>query len=141
MDRKVQQADVAHAVGTGTYSGRVIETLGSQSHLFILSFGTLATNSVASFKLQQGAASDGSDMADISGSEILKTHAGGTSLTDQIVCSELKGVVLPYIRSKTTITAAGAVLNPCICIQDGLRLAPPPTGTSVAATNSVPATL
>lgn len=141
MDHKVSQADVAHAVGLGTYSGNIIPTAGARDHNFILGLGTLASNSVATLKAQHGDAADGSDMADISGAIIARTHAGGVSLTDQAILLEVKGTVKKYIRQQTLITAAVAVVTPSYCFQVGLRVEPPSDGTSIAASNVAPALL
>lgn len=57
------------AVGTTAVNSSVVDTAGFDSALLVCKFGTI-TDGTTGVKAQQGAVSDGSDMADLAGTQV-----------------------------------------------------------------------
>lgn len=97
LDNARVLSGIAHtATGLTAVNGDVIDTAGYRGVLFICKFTTAAANNT--IKVQQGAASDMSDAADLEGSSV----TAGAS--DEIVCCE---VLLPQERYLRMVALRG----------------------------------
>jgi len=56
-----------YASGTADRNGEVFDTAGFEGVMMVFKFAAIAAGAVTSVKAQQGAVSDGSDMADLAG--------------------------------------------------------------------------
>ena len=104
----IRRAQAPVAAGTDdTQAGLTIDTLGYESVLLAIDFGTITAGAVTDVRLQHGAASDASDMADIAGSKV-------TVAADQdnlLVLAEVHRPTKRYLRLLTTRATANAVIN------------------------------
>lgn len=106
--------------GTTTLTGSTIDTQGATSVTFIAPIGTITSTGVPNVKVQWGDASDGSDMADITGATTTYADTGSNLLA----CIEIVKPVKRYMRVVVTRTTANAVLGGCPCILLGNRTEP-----------------
>lgn len=67
---KTQIAVAQTAAGTSDITGSTIDTAGFEGVRFVVSFGTIAATGVQGLRVQQGAASDMSDAADLAGTAV-----------------------------------------------------------------------
>ena len=79
-DAKVVLAKAAAVAGTSAVESDVIDTANFEGAAFIGSIGT--ANAGNFVKLQQGDASDGSDMADLTGTKLVTGDDGDSYLAD-----------------------------------------------------------
>lgn len=103
----------ATAAGTGdTINGTAIDMAGWEGILLIYSFGAITTSAVTTIKAQGGAASDGSDGADLLGT------AQSIADTDdnKIAMVDIFNPKQRYIRPVITRATANAVINNVIAI-------------------------
>lgn len=115
--------------GTTGYAGTTIDTYGYAGVAFIFVFGTLTSTQVTSAKLQGGAASDGSDAADIAGSAtaaLADTDGGKTLLID--LYRPAQRYITPYVSRGT----ANAVVTQIIAILYHAEQTPPTLSTAKA---------
>ena len=103
------------AAGTSDVDSTVVDTLGYESCTFQVFVGTMAASSACDFQVQQGAASDGSDMADLTGSG--STQVSATDDNKMVLITihrpQERYLRLQTIRGdggNTTINALGAIL-------------------------------
>lgn len=87
---QIKKAVAYTSAAASNVNGDVIDTANSESALFLVRFGTAAADNT--IKVQQGALSDGSDMADLEGSSV----AVGSS--DEIVAVEIVKPRERYLR-------------------------------------------
>lgn len=86
----IKQGIATTAAGTTTINGDTLDTQGYEGVLFIIKFGTAASNNT--IKAQQGAASDLSDGADLAGTSV------GVGASDEIVWIDLYRPQERYVR-------------------------------------------
>ena len=67
---KLQRVSDAVAAGTTAINGSVVDTQGFDGVVFVVAMGAITAGAVTSVKVQQGAASDLSDAADIAGTSV-----------------------------------------------------------------------
>jgi len=97
------------AAGTSAQNSSVLDTAGFDGVRFTALFGALTATQVTSMKLQSGAASDGSDMADITGAATAAlADADGTKcLQIDLALSGAKR----YVRAVVSRGTANAVID------------------------------
>ncbi len=69
-DIKIVRVSNAVAAGTSAANGTAVDMSGYEGVIFLVAFGAIVSGAVTSVKAQQGAASDGSDGADLEGSGV-----------------------------------------------------------------------
>jgi hypothetical protein len=110
---KVVRAMNSVAAGTTTQNSSVIDTAGYDGVMFITAFGALTATQVTSVKLQDGAAANLSDAADLAGS-------GSGNLADAdsniMVVHDLKNPQKRYCRVTIVRGTANAVIDSVIAI-------------------------
>lgn len=127
---KTIRAMNAVAAGTSDQNSSVVDTAGYEAVRFIALFGTLTATQVTSVKVQQGALSDGSDMADLEGTST-GPLADGDSNKALIV-----EVVRPrerYVRLVVDRGTANAVIDGVIAELYQPRVMPITQDTTVSA--------
>lgn len=67
---KITRVSNAVAAGTTDVNSSVVDMKGFDGVLFVVAFGAIVSGAVTSIKAQQGALSDGSDMADLLGTGV-----------------------------------------------------------------------
>lgn len=109
----VRRAANATAAGTTAINGTVIDMLGYESIAFVAAFGTLTATQATGIKVQQGNASDGSDMADLAGSA-----SGNLADADgnKLLAGEVYRPTKRYVRCVVTRGTANAVLDGIIAL-------------------------
>lgn len=106
---KVDRAMNAVAAGTGdTQNGDTIDTLDYESVLFAVFFGAITATAVTTIKVQEGAASDGSDMADIANTSVSVPDTGDNEVW---LSYEIFRPTKRYVRVTVTRATANAVIN------------------------------
>lgn len=134
---QIKKAVAYTSAAASNVNGDVIDTASSESALFVVRFGTAASNNT--IKVQQGTLADGSDMADLEGSSV------SVGSSDEIVCVEIVKPRERYLRvvvlrgTSSTIEAGFALLGgervqPAINNVSGTiaseKLISPPEGTA-----------
>jgi hypothetical protein len=121
----------AGAAGTTDIEGTVIDTQGFQGVAFLVRMGAMTTGAVTSIKAQQGAASDGSDAADLAGTAqaVAVADAGEVFIVDILRPTER------YVRLYVDRDTANAVVASAEAILYGPSDAPvtQPTGVNAEA--------
>jgi hypothetical protein len=126
---KATRAINATVAGTTTINGSVIDMQGFENAEAILQLGTLTATNVTTLKFQQGSASDGSDMADITGVLI----AGDDTMSNKCLALEVIKPMKRYVRPVVTRATANAVLDSCVVIQSGAHKKPTTQDTTIGA--------
>lgn len=121
------------AAGTTVQNGTAIDMQGWDGVLFVCFFGTITATGVQGLKAQQGAASDGSDGADLAGSLASVTDAQSNTLAVVDVYRPQER----YVRPVVTRATANAVINGVIAIRYKGRKAPVTFSSSVASSKFV----
>ena len=111
----------ATAAGQTDVTGATIDTHGYEGVLFCLDIGTLTATQVTSMRLQQGTASDGSNMADIAGSKV-----GPFADTDgqKYAIIEVMRPIKRYVRVIVNRATEDAVINGGVALLYGTRNSP-----------------
>jgi hypothetical protein len=129
---KVKTIRVLNAVAAGTtdQNSSVVDTAGYEAVRFVALFGALTASQVTSVKVQQGALSDGSDMADLEG-----TSTGPLADADSNKALIVE-VVRPrerYVRLVVDRGTANAVIDGVIAELYQPRVMPITQDTTVSA--------
>lgn len=97
------------AAGTSVQNSTALDTAGYDGVVLIAAFGTLTATQVTSFKAQSGAASNGSDAADITGAATAALADGDSNkcLAIDIALSASKR----YVRGVVLRATANAVID------------------------------
>lgn len=131
---KVTRVINAVSVGTGdTTNGSIIDMAGYTGVMFIVAFGAI-TDGTQTINVQQGAASDMSDAADLTG-----TAVSTTAITDDNKCLivEVRRPEERYLRVQVDRAGAtGCVIDGAIAIQYGARSRPTTQGSTIAASET-----
>ncbi len=114
------------AAGTGNVNGNTIDTRGATNANFTLHVGTVVSGAAASWKIQQGDASDGSDMVDIDGA----VQTIQDTDDDKLFEIEIAKLRKRYVRCVVLRATQNVTINGCVVRQTGLRTFPRslPTG-------------
>lgn len=107
---KHQRVENALAAGSADENTAVVDRAGFQGVKWTVCWGTISATSVSSVKVQEGAASDGSDMADITGA----TSTAVTPSTDdnKITIVDLyRKTTKRYVRLVIKRATANAVVD------------------------------
>lgn len=134
---KLDRAMDAVAAGTGdTQNGDVIDTAHYESILFAVYFGVITATAVTTIKVQEGNASDGSDMADIANSSVSVPDTGDSKLW---LSYEIHRPTKRYLRVTVTRATANAVINGAFVMLARGGFLPPAQGAN--AGNVCPGTI
>lgn len=117
---KLTRAKVAVAAGTSDQNSSIIDMANFEGVIFTVLFGTITSGAVTSVKLQHGADSGGSDMADIEGTSI--TVADTES--NKAVRLDLYRPRYRYVRCVVDRGTQNAVLDGITADQYGARVQP-----------------
>jgi hypothetical protein len=117
---KVTRVMNAVAAGTTDQEGSVLDMQGFESVAFLVAFGEITASAVTSVKVQQGTASDGSDMADLAGTGV--TVADDDD--DQCVLVEVHRPQERYVRVVVDRGTQNAVIDGAFGFQYGARTMP-----------------
>ena len=110
----------AVAAGTSDQNGSIIDMKGFEGCAFIVAFGTITAGAVTSIKVQQGAASDMSDAADLLGTSV----AVAADDDNQIAAIEVVRPRERYVRVVVDRGTQNAVIDGAIAIQTGPKEEP-----------------
>lgn len=134
-DVYAERAMNAQAAGTGdTLNGNIHDTKDKESIAFIAAFGAIVSGAVTTFKLQQGDAANGSDMADVTGASISVADTDDNKL--QIL--ELIQPQKRYVRSVVVRATQNATVDSIIAVLTGSKVRPvTQNSTYVANTTQV----
>lgn len=108
------------AAGTSDVTSDVVDTAGYEGVRFIIGFGTITSGAVTSVKAQQGAASNGSDLADLEGTSI--TVADDDD--NQIAVIDIRNPRERYVAAKVDRGTQNAVIDFVIAELYGARKMP-----------------
>jgi hypothetical protein len=118
----------AGVAGTSDINGTTLDMSGFQSCLVVVRMGTITSTAVTSIKLQQGALSDASDMADLLGTA--QTIADDDD--DETFYIDIHQPTERYIRLVVDRGTANAVVASASYIQYNPDLMPTTHGTGVS---------
>jgi hypothetical protein len=130
-DTKVVKVHNGAGAGTSAQTSTHVDMTGFDGVMFIADLGTVTDNCVLTLKAQDGAKSDNTDQADISGA----TTAAFTAATSSNTAIVLD-VVEPqkqYVRAVLGRTTQNAVLNTIIAILYRAKSKPTAVDASVIA--------
>ena len=130
-DLKIIRVMNAVAAGTSNQDATTIDTAGYDGVVFLTAFGTITATAVTSVKLGGGAASDGSDKADLAG-----TGSGTltpTTHNNKVVVTEIYRPQQRYITLSVLRGTANAVIDGSVAILYRGRAVPTTNDASVAA--------
>lgn len=100
------------AYGTGATNSDIIDMRYHDRVMFILQAGTLGSSGTLDFKVQEGAAANMSDAADLSGKSITQLTQAGTDADKQaiveVTAAEVKTAGGRYVRGVMTVGTAGS---------------------------------
>ncbi len=117
------------ASGIGANNSDVLDTRGFDSVTIIALIGTVAVTGTVTMKIQQGAESDASDMADLTGTSVVLTDTDD----NKMLAVELYRPRERYVRAVvTTVTAAGVIDGVVAVLRDPHQI-PVTQGSDVAA--------
>ena len=133
---KITQAvtPTAGAAGTSDINGATLDMQGYEGVLVIVTFGAITAGAVTSIKMQQGAASDLSDAADLEGSgqAVADDDDGNVFFIDLVKPAER------YVRLVVDRATQNAVVASAEYIQYGQRESPTPAhGATVSGETHV----
>lgn len=126
----VRRALNATAAGSTAVNGTVIDMLGYNGIAFAVLFGTLTATQVTKIKVQQGTASDGSDMADLAGSA---SPALADADSNKMLITEVYRPRERYVRVVVSRGTANAVIDGAVALLSRAELTPPALHSTVAA--------
>lgn len=119
---------LAYASGTADRNGAILDMKGWDGVLVVAQFGTIAASAVTSLKMQQGAASDLSDAADLAGTAV----AVADDDDGKIKYIDLWQPRERYVRVVVDKDATNACAETVTYIQYRGKLLPSTHGTGVA---------
>lgn len=127
-EAKITRVLNAQAAGTSDISnGTVIDMLGFDGALFMVSFGAITSGAVTSVKIQGSANSDGSSASDITGASVTVADTDDNKIASiDVVRPQYRYLVL-YVDRGTQ----NAVIDSATCIQYDTRKKPVTHDTSV----------
>lgn len=104
---QVRLASNAVAAGTTAVVGSTIDTLGYEDVTIVATLGTITSTGVPTLKAQGGAASDGTDKADIAGS----AKAGNDTQSNKLMVLEIHRPKQRYITPVLLRATANVVVQ------------------------------
>lgn len=124
----------ATAAGTTDVNGTVIDMAGYEAALGIVALGAATDTGTLILKAQTGDASDGSDMADITGATTTVVTESGGNLDNKYVALEVHKPLKQYLRFVIDRGTANIVIEHAIQMRFNCRKTPCPH-TAVVAEN------
>jgi hypothetical protein len=119
---EVRKAMGPVVAGVTVQTGATIDTFGYDGVAFVFSFGALLATQVTNAKVQGGAASNGSDAADLAGSHTLAlTDGQGNTVQVIDIYRPAQRYLTPIVNRGT----ANAVINGVFAILYHAELSPP----------------
>ncbi len=120
----------AQAAGTSDQNGTVVDTMDYEGVCFVAAFGALTATQVTKIKAQQGALSDGTDMADLEGSAV---GPMADADSNELLILDVYRPAERYVRCVVDRDTANAVIDGVIAILYGPRIMPVTQGSTVSA--------
>ncbi len=109
----VRRSMNAVSAGTGdTQTGTAIDMSGWDGVLFVFFFGTITSSAVTTIKAQQGAASNGSDAADLAGTE----QSVADTDDNKIAMIDIRRPSKRYVRPAVTRATANVVIDGVVAV-------------------------
>lgn len=123
-----RRAANATAAGTGdTINGTVIDMQNYDAAAFYVMLGTIATGGVATVRLQQGALSDGSDMANMTGQSVVFNDTDDNLMA----VLEVNRPIKRYVRCTITRATANVTIDGAVCVLHGGRKKAPAAHSTI----------
>lgn len=124
----------AVAAGTGdTQAGTAVDMTNYDRVRFVVAIGAITSTGTATVKAQAGAASDGSDAADITGASVAYTDADD----NKIAIVEVERPQSRYVRVVVVRATANVVIDGAVAIQAAGRNMPVTQGATVKGVATV----
>jgi len=130
----VRRVNNAAAAGTTAINTTVVDMLGFETVAFVALFGTLTATQVTGLKVQQGSASDGSDMADLAGTASTAMADGDSN---KALLVEVYRPTKRYVRLVITRGTANAVVDGAIALLGRAGYAPPAFNSTISNASTV----
>ena len=126
---KLQRVSDAVAAGTTAINGSVVDTQGFDGVVFVVAMGAITAGAVTSVKVQQGAASDLSDAADIAGTSV----AIADTADNKLVYVEVSHPRERYVRCVVSRATQNAAVDGIVAMLTGPRVVPTTHDASTVA--------
>lgn len=122
------------AAGTGdTQAGTAVDMANFDRVRFIVAISAIASTGVATVKAQGGAASDGSDAADISGASVVYADTDD----NKIAVVEVERPQSRYVRVVVVRATGNVTIDSAVAIQEAGRNVPITQGATVKGVATV----
>lgn len=119
-DIKLTRVLNAVAAGTTNQTGSTIDMADFDAVSFTVAFGTITNGAVTTIRVQQGAASDASDMTDLAGTSITVADTDDNKLA----LTEIFRPQKRYVRVMVARATQNAVIDGAVAFQYGARVKP-----------------
>jgi hypothetical protein len=116
------------AAGTTTIYSGIVDMSGYTDITFLALFGAITGSGVAAIKVQQGAQSDGSDMADLAGTSGSMT---GSAKSNMMLAAEVYRPTERYVRLVIDRTVANVVIDGVLALLSRGETLPPALHSTV----------
>lgn len=133
-DVKTTRGKNAVAAGTSNQTSSIIDMAGFAGVRAVALLGTLTATQVTSLKAQVGNASDGSDMADLSGA--VTANMADADSNKLLILDVLKPSGYRYIQFVIQRATANAVIDGLLIDQYGTSNVPVTQGSTVSQTKT-----
>lgn len=129
---EVSECSAAVAAGVTTVNGATVDMQGYEAVLFICKLGTVTATGVVSMKAQGGAASNGSDAADLTGATTPTLTAVAAELNQGFLLLDVIKPRTRYVRPVVPRTVANTVIENITAIRYGRAVRPVPQAAAKA---------
>lgn len=123
-DVQIKRAIAPAAAGATTLNGVTIDTQGAESIGFAVILGDGVITGTVQAKVQEGAASDASDMADVSGCAGAVVTSDGTNTDNKLLILEAVKVTKRYARVVLVRAVANHVVEGGVALLHGYHRLP-----------------
>lgn len=130
-DIKVVRVSNAVAAGTTAVNGTAVDMTGYEGVIFLVHLGAIVSGAATSLKAQQGAVSDGSDAADLAGTNITIADTDD----NKIVALELYRPTGQYVRPVVSRATQNATVDSITAILYNGRVKPAVIDATLLATS------
>lgn len=113
---RFERACAATAAGATSVNGIVIDTAGAERVCFVTVLGDGTNTGTVLVKAQSGSASDGSDMADITGATTATATSDGTNTDNKLLVLDVVKPLKRYVRIVVVRAVANHVIDSAVAI-------------------------
>lgn len=135
----VSRVSNAAAAAQTDINGTAVDMQGWEGVTFVAALGDVTATSVLSMKAQQGAASNGSDGVDVTGSATNAFTAGASDADNKLLVVDVVNPTSRYVRPVLSRGTANAVVDGIIAIRYRGRKVPATADSTVLAQKAVAA--